>query len=105
MSGIWDRIIPGPDRVSVHQLYASLSLAVDGTFTNQQIINDLNSDLVTPLDAAAVADLAAIKSAIDGITGVANKLNRLRIFDSLNMKAEKGTGNLTEAIYRNKLGL
>lgn len=103
MAGIWDRIIPGEDRVNAHLLKASMHLAAYGVFTGQQILNAINGQLTTPLDAAAQTDLTNIKAALVALTGV-NRVVGLERFDAMNIAAEGGV--LTnEATYRSQLGI
>lgn len=106
MSGIWDRIIPGEDRVNAHLLKASLHLAVYGVFTDAQVLNGLNSRVTMPLDSAAEADLVAIKDALValGTAGSAARLIGLERFDAMNIAAEVGVLT-SEATYRAQLGI
>lgn len=103
MAGIWERIKPSNDRMSSHLLKAAIYLRVRGIFTNQQIINALNSTVTTPLDAAAETDLTTIIA--NAGTGTATaKLDYLERWDAVNIAAESGL--LTnEATYRSELGL
>lgn len=104
MSGIFDRIVPGDDRVSVHLLKAAVYLVTRGAVTAQQMNDKLDASVATPLDAAAKADLAAVRSLISAASGSANKLELLERFDSLNVCVE--TGLLTnEAAYRSEMGI
>jgi hypothetical protein len=106
MAGIWDRIIPGgenADRCSAHLLKAAMHLAVYGVFTNQQLLNGINSRLSAPLSNAAENDLGAIRTSIEAMTAV-NRIVGLERFDALNINAEMGV--LTnEATYRAQLGI
>ena len=104
MSGIWNRIIPGEDRLPVHLVKAAVYLAVRGVFTDAQILAGLNAKLITPLDAAAQSDLLAVCTAIIAVSGLAGKVDLLERLDALNIAAEMGV--LTnEAAYRTELGL
>jgi hypothetical protein len=106
MSGIWDRIIPAGelgDRCSAHLLKAAMHLSVFGVFTNQQLLDGINSKLTVPLSAAAESDLGSIRTAIAAQT-TANRLVFLERFDAMNIAAEMGV--LTnEATYRSELGI
>jgi len=104
MSGLWDRIIPGEDRLSAHLVKAAIFCGSDGTFTDQQIMAGLNSKLVTELNAAAVADLTAIRTAITNAANAGAKLIILERMDALNIAAEAGVLT-SEVTYRNKLGI
>lgn len=103
MAGIWERIKPSNDRMSSHLLKAAIYLRVRGIFTNQQIINALNSTVTTPLDAAAETDLTTIIA--NAGTGTATaKLDYLERWDAVNIAAESGLLT-SEATYRSELGL
>lgn len=103
MAGIFDRIKPSEDRLSSHLLKAAIYLRGRNVFTSQQILTALNSKLVTPLDAAAQADLTnVITQATTGSATV--KLDYLERWDAVNIAAEAGL--LTnEATYRSELGI
>ena len=103
MSGIWNRIIPGDDRLSSHLVKAAIFCGADGTFSDAQILNALNSKIVTPLDAQAQADLVAVRSAI-AAAATNQKAIILERFDALNIAAEMGVLT-SEATYRTKMGL
>lgn len=104
MAGIFDRVKPGEDRVSSHLLKAGMYLAVEGTFTDQQIITAINSKLETALGTAAQTDLATVRAAITAASTLQAKLNLFELFDALNIAVEMGV--LTnEATYRSKLGI
>lgn len=103
MAGIWDRIIPGEDRLNAHLLKASVYLAVRGVFNNAQILAKLNATLTAELDAAAITDLAAV--VVQANTGNATaKLDYLERWDALNIAAETGL-LASEATYRSELGI
>lgn len=103
MSGIYDRIVRGAvDRLPVHFLRASMHLSVQGVFTAQQLLDKMNGHLVTPLDAQAVSDLSAVRSAIVALTGNARQV-ALETFDAMNMAAE--AGDVAEGLYRSTLGI
>lgn len=103
MAGIWNRIIPGEDRLSSHLIAAAVYFAVDGTFTNQQLLNSLNSKLTTPLDAAAQSDLANIVTQGSSGAAVAKVDYNVRL-ERLCIAVEDGL--LTnEATFRSKLGI
>lgn len=104
MSGIWDRIIPGNDRLSVHLVKAAVFCGADNTFTDGQLLAGLNSRLETPLDAAAQADLLAVRAAISAASTAQAKLLILERFDALNIAVEAGVLT-SEATYRSKMGL
>lgn len=106
MSGIWDRIIPGNDRVPAHLLKAAMHLAVYGVFTNQQLLDGINGAVSAPLDAAALSDLGNIRAAITalGAAGSAARLIGLERFDAMNIAAESGVLT-SEATYRAQLGI
>lgn len=103
MAGIWNRIIPGSDRVAVHLLACAIDLGADATFSDAQILAVVNSQIKTPLDAAAQTDLLNIRAqAAVGNTGVQAKyLFRLH---SLAYAAEIGSP-LAEASFRTKLNI
>lgn len=103
MAGIWDRIIPGEDRISVHLLKAAMHLAVFGVFTNQQLLDGINSEVTTPLDQDAVDDLNAIRTAIAAMATQA-RLVALERMDAMNISAEVGVLT-SEATYRSQLGI
>lgn len=103
MAGIWNRIIPGEDRLNAHLLKAALYLRVRGIFTSQQILDKLNSTLQTPLSAAAQTDLNNVIAAA-GTGSATAKLDYLERWDAVNIAAESGL--LTnEATYRSELGI
>jgi hypothetical protein len=103
MAGIWDRVIPGEDRVSSHLLKSGMHLAVYGVFSDQQVLNAVNRSVTEPLDNQAALDLAAIKTTISAMSGV-NRLVAIERFDAMNIAAEMGV--LTdESIYRQQLGI
>ena len=104
MSGIYDRIAPGDDRVSAHLLKAAIYLGTDGVFTDEQIVAGLNARIVTPLDATAISDLIAIRTSITNAANAGAKLIILERFDALNIAVEMDV--LTnETTYRTKLGI
>lgn len=103
MAGIWNRIIPGNDRLPAHLLKAAVYLRVRNVFTSQQILNALNSKIVTPLDAAAETDLTNVVTQASAGSATA-KLDYLERWDAVNIAAESGL--LTnEATYRSELGI
>ena len=104
MAGIWNRIIPGNDRLSVHLIKAAMYLSVRGLFTDQQLLDGLNSRITTPLDAAAQADLAAVKALIVAASTTQAKIELLERFDALNIGAEAGVLT-SEATYRAQMGI
>lgn len=104
MAGIWNRIIPGEDRISAHLVKAAIYLGARGVFTDQQILNGLNSKLTAPLDASAQADMAAVRTLITNASTTQAKLDILERFDALNIAAEAGVLT-SEATYRTQLGI
>ena len=107
MPGIFDRIKPAAengDRVSAHLLKAAIFLGSDAVFTDQQIVDGLNARFATPLDAAAVTDLAKIRAAVTNAATVQAGLRILERFDALNIAVEMGVLT-SEATYRSKLGI
>lgn len=103
MAGIWDRIIPGEDRLSSHLLKAAIYLRVRNVFTSQQILNALNSRLATPLDSAAETDLLNVVTQASAGAAAA-KLDYLERWDAVNIAAEAGLLT-SEATYRSELGI
>lgn len=103
MAGLWDRIVPGPDRVPAHLLKAAMHLAVFGVFTDQQVVDALNDKIGAPLSNAALTDLGAIKTAIAAM-GTQGRLVALERFDAMNIAAEGGVLT-SEATYRAQLGI
>jgi len=103
MAGIWDRITPGDDRLSVHLVTSALHLAGLGVFTPSQILNALNATLETPLDQAATSDLSAMVSDL-GAADSAGKAQYILTVESLHVAAEAGL-LASEQIYRTVLGL
>lgn len=104
MAGIWDRIIPSSnDRLAVHLVKAAIYLRGRNVFTSNQILNGLNSQLTTPLDANAQTDLTNIIT--QATTGSATaKLDYLERLDAMNVAVEDGL--LTnEATWRSELGI
>lgn len=104
MAGIWNRIIPGEDRVSSHLLKAAMYLSVRGVFTDQNLLSAINSKLATPLDAQSVADLSTIKSAIVAASTLQAKLDLFERFDALNIAVENGVLQ-SETVYRTQMGI
>lgn len=103
MAGLWDRIVPGDDRLGVHLLKAAMYLRVRNVFTTPQILASLNSKLQTPLSAAAQTDLNNIVTQASAGSATA-KLDYLERFDALNVAVEEGL--LTnEATWRSELGI
>jgi hypothetical protein len=80
-----------------------MHLAVYGVFTNQQLLDGINSRVSTPLDANALADLGAIRTAIVAQTNV-NRVIAIERFDAMNIAAEMGVLT-SEATYRSQLGI
>lgn len=102
--GIFDRIKPdAEDRLPVHLVTAAVYLAARGVFSDAQILTALNEKLNTPLDAAATADLAAMK--VNATTGAAvARVDYLLRLEALGIGVEAGL--LTnEATYRSEAGL
>lgn len=103
MAGIWDRITPGGDRLSVHLVTSALHLADLGIFTPAQILNALNTTLETPLDQAAVSDLSSMVSTL-GAADAAGKPQYILTVESLHVAIETGL-LASESLYRTALGL
>jgi len=102
MAGIYDRLIPGNDRIPIHFIKAAVYLQVRGVFSQQQILNGLNSLLDTPLDSAAETDLLNICA--NAATGAAAaKLDYLERLDAVNLIAENDM--IGENVYRTQLGI
>lgn len=103
MAGIWNRIVPGEDRISAHLLKAAVYLRVRNVFTSQQILDALNSTLVAPLDAAAQTDLTNVITQASAGSATA-KLDYLERWDAVNIAAEAGLLT-SEATYRSELSI
>lgn len=103
MAGLWDRLLPGDDRVNVHLLKAAVDLRVRGTFTAGQILTALNAQLTTPLNAAAQTDLTNIvtQASVGNATAKLDYLNKL---DALAVAVECGAFK-NEATWRSQLGI
>jgi len=104
MAGLFDRITlgDGTDRVPVHFVKAAVYLQVRGVFTQQQILNGINSKLTAPLDAAAETDLTNICT--QAATGAAAaKLDYLERLDALNITAENDL--IGENVWRTQLNI
>lgn len=104
MAGIWDRLLPtSSDRMSVHLLTAAMYLGAEGVFTDQQILNGINSKLNTPLDAAAVTDLQNIRTQAQSGAAAA-RARYPHLLESLSIAVEEGI--LTnEATFRSRLNI
>lgn len=103
MAGLWDRLIPGNDRVNVHLLKAAIDLRVRGTFNAAQILSVLNAQLTTPLSAAAQTDLTNIITQASAGTATA-KLDYLNKLDALAIAVECGAFT-NEATWRSQMGI
>ena len=102
MAGIYDRLIPGNDRLAVHFVKAAVYMNVRGVFTPAQILNGMNSLLEEPLSAEAVTDLTNICT--QAATGAAAaKLDYLERLDALNLLCENNM--ISENVYRTQLGI
>jgi hypothetical protein len=82
---------------------AAVYLSVRGVFTNQQILNALNSKLTTPLAGQELTDLQTILTNANTGTATA-KLDYLERIDALNIAVEMGVLT-SEAVYRTQAGL
>ena len=104
MSGLWDRIVPGEDRVAVHFITAAVHLAVEGVFTNAQILAAINSDLDTDLDSAAESDLSDLVTECNAQPNIGAKARYIHLIESLGLAVEEG--HLTsESVWRSNLGI
>jgi hypothetical protein len=107
MAGLWNRLAApseGADRISAHLLKASMFLAARGIFSDQQLLQGINRTLANPLTAQEIADLGTIRASIVNAATLADKVEKIEIFDALNIAAESGA--LTnEAVYRAQLGI
>ena len=103
MAGMYDRIGDG-DNVSINLLKAALVAVESGWITPAQAEAGLNAQIVAPLDAAAVADLVAIKDVLDGKTNVQKSLYMHQI-DSIASILEVNPSAFTDAEFRTHLGI
>jgi hypothetical protein len=105
MAGIWNRIVRSEDSdcLSSHLIKAAVYLSVRGVFTNQQILNALNSKLRTDLSGQEITDLGTILTNANTGTATA-KLDYLERIDALNIAVEMGVLT-SEDVYRTQAGL
>ena len=105
MAGIWNRIVRSEDSdcLSSHLIKAAVYLSVRGVFTNQQILNALNSKLRNDLSGQEITDLETILTNANTGTATA-KLDYLERIDALNIAVEMGVLT-SEDVYRTQAGL
>jgi hypothetical protein len=105
MAGIWNRIVRSEDSdcLSSHLIKSAVYLSVRGVFTNQQILNALNSKLRTDLSGQEITDLGTILTNANTGTATA-KLDYLERIDALNIAVEMGVLT-SEDVYRTQAGL
>lgn len=104
MAGIYERIKSTvDDRVGSHLIDAAYVFVHTGTFTNQQVINAINSTISSPLTAAETTDLNNISTALSNAGSATNKLVYLEKIKSAFIYAELGIIN--EATFRSVLGI
>jgi hypothetical protein len=104
MAGIYERIKPTAiDRVGSHLIDSAYVFIHTGTFTNQQVLNAINSTVETPLTAAETTDLTNISTALSNAGSVTNKLVYLEKIKAAFICAEIGVIN--EATFRSALGI
>ena len=106
MAGIYDRIKPdATDRLAVHRMMAALVLYSSGMINSTQARTVLNEVLQSPLSGAEITDLLNIVAQIDAKTGTANKLAYVHQVESVSIIAERGSSLMSEAVFKNLLGI
>ena len=104
MAGIWERVnSTAEDRVAAHLLEAAFVFKDLGIFTNQQILDALNSKITTPLTGAEQTDLLNIATALAGAGSATNRLVYKEKIRATFIGAEAGA--ISEAQFRNILGI
>lgn len=104
MAGIWERIkSDAPNRISSHLIDAAFVFVNTGTFTNQQVINAINSTTEVPLTQLEINDLSNISSVLSNSGSATNKLIYLEKIKSAFICAEMNIIN--ESTFRNILGI
>lgn len=99
MADLFERVIEDDGDIAIHTFYAALVDYADGGITRNQIIAGFS------LDASATTDLDAILTAIDGETGVVNKLRWGEVFHAVALLAVTGQIYNTKASFKTRLGL
>lgn len=104
MAGLWERVKSGAAvRVPSHLLDAAFVLNATGTFTQQQIIDGLNSQISSPLAAAELTDLGNIVTEM-----AAQGTNTLKLIYMEKIKAAficAECGVINEATFRTILDI
>jgi len=106
MAGIYDRLIPGNNRVGVHLLTASVLLAAEGIFTDLQVKNAINNQLdpTAPLDAAAETDMVNMKVELIAQPSIAAASRYVHRIESIGMALQSGE-YANEAGFRSYLNI
>lgn len=115
MAGIWERVKPegldgdGGDRVSTHvaqgcwQAYVANNDSPPNGLDLDQIKAALNTDLVTPLDAAELADVDGIAAFITSLPSTLKQIIATNNVDAMWLLGEAGI--IDEAKFRSDLGI
>ncbi len=100
MAGLYDRI-GMDDNVQVHYLTAGFKGYMAGLWTAAQVLNNINSLLVTPLSGQEVTDLNDMVTVIDAKANNTQKLIYAMTVEAVMVAAEAGV--LNEAGWRSGL--
>ncbi len=104
MAGIWERVRgDADDRINAHLFEAAFVFNATGTFTEQQIINALNDNLISPLTANELTDLNNITSQMSLQANNTLKLIYMEKIKSALICAEVGVIN--EVTFRSILNI
>ena len=104
MAGIWERVkVDAADRISSHLLDAAFVFNATGDFTQQQIIDAINSKIVSPLAGAELTDLGNITSQMSAQGTATLKLVYLEKVRAAMLCAEMNLFN--ETTFRSILGI
>ena len=109
MAGIYDRI-GGTDNVAVAVLDAVLTAYTAGDLTRAQALSIVQNHLASrnppgaPLDATAIADMGKLADSLD-LGDTTAKLVKLSQITAYHRGMEIGIAELTETVYRNRLGI
>ena len=103
MAGIFDRLTGG-DNLPVHFITGALVLGAEGEFTNQNILDALNNQVVTAIDSASETDLLNIKTELLAQTGSGGRADYMHRLESIMIAVAIGEFN-NETNFRSFLGI
>jgi len=102
MARLFDRLFPEDEaesKIAVHAFHAAIVDYMAGESTRNQIVGAWS------MDGSTAADLDLLLAAVDGLSGLDEKLRFVAEMDAVNTLAEAGLKYVTQESYATRLGL